>query len=82
VNVVVPNDEFEAVVAQWANELASQAPLAVRSNKRLMRLGLDSTFEANSHHVMAEIINLFRTADFAEGIQAFLEKRPPSYQGR
>jgi enoyl-CoA hydratase/carnithine racemase len=82
VNVVVPEEEFDAVVAQWAHELASQAPLAVRANKRLMRLGQDSTFEANSHHVMAEIINLFRTADFAEGIQAFLEKRPPTYRGR
>jgi enoyl-CoA hydratase/carnithine racemase len=82
VNAVVPEGEFDGVVAQWSRELASQAPLAVRANKRLMRLGQDSTFEANSHHVMAEIINLFRTADFAEGIQAFLEKRPPTYQGR
>lgn len=82
VNLVVPADQFDGVVAQWASELASQAPLAVRANKRLMRLGQDSTFEANSHHVMAEIITLFRTADFAEGIQAFLEKRSPTYQGR
>ena len=82
VNLVVPEAEFDGVVAQWASELAAQAPLAVRANKRLMRLGQDSTFEANSHHVMAEIITLFRTADFAEGIQAFLDKRPPTYQGR
>lgn len=81
VNLVVPDEEFEAVVAQWAAELSAQAPLAVRANKRLMRLGQDSTFEANGHHVMAELITLFRTTDFAEGIQAFLEKRPPQYQG-
>ncbi len=82
VNLVVPEADFERVVAQWAGELAAQAPLAVRANKRLMRLGLDATFEANSHHVMAEIVNLFRTADFAEGMAAFLEKRAPTYEGR
>jgi enoyl-CoA hydratase/carnithine racemase len=81
-NLVAPDEDFHRMVGEWAGELAAQAPLAIRANKRLMRLGQDSTFEANSHHVMAEIINLFRTADFAEGIQAFLDKRPPSYQGR
>jgi enoyl-CoA hydratase/carnithine racemase len=81
-NLVVPDADLAAVVDEWADELAAQAPLAMRANKRLMRLGQNSTFEANGHHVMAEIINLFRTADFAEGIQAFLDKRPPSYQGR
>jgi enoyl-CoA hydratase/carnithine racemase len=82
VNVVVPEADFPATVAQWADELAAQAPLATRAAKRAMRLGLDSTFEANGHHVMAELLGLFRTADFKEGVQAFLEKRPPSYDGR
>jgi enoyl-CoA hydratase/carnithine racemase len=82
VNLVVSAAEFSGVVDQWAQEVAAQAPLAVRANKRLMRLGQDATFEANAHHVMAELITLFRTADFAEGIQAFLDKRSPTYQGR
>jgi hypothetical protein len=47
-----------------------------------MRLGLDSPFEANAHHVMAELMGLFRSADFREGVQSFIEKRPPSYEGR
>ncbi len=81
VNLVVPEADFPTVVSQWAGELAAQAPLAVRASKRLMRLGQDSSFEANSHHVMAELITLFRTADFAEGIQAFLQKRSPAYRG-
>ena len=56
--------------------LERKAPLGARTTKRMMRLGLDATFEANSHHVMAELMGLFRTKDFAEGVQAFLEKHP------
>ncbi|MBV9950437.1 MAG: enoyl-CoA hydratase/isomerase family protein [Acidimicrobiia bacterium] len=81
-NVVVPRDDLEATVAQWAGELAGQAPLAAAAAKRTMRLGLDATFDANAHHVMAELLGLFRTKDFAEGVSAFMEKRTPDYKGR
>lgn len=82
VNVVVPADEFGDVLAGWAGELAAQAPLAVSAAKRTMRLGMDSTFDANSHHVMSELLSLFRSKDFGEAVSAFMEKRDPEYQGR
>ena len=63
-------------------ELAAQAPLALAAAKRTMRLGLDTGFEANAHHVMAELLALFRSKDFSESVTAFLEKRDPVYQGR
>lgn len=47
-----------------------------------MRLGLDTPFDANAHHVMAELLSLFRSKDFAESVSAFLEKRDPVYEGR
>lgn len=81
-NKVVPHDAFEAEVATWADELAGRAPLAIAAAKRSMRLGMDSTFEANSHHVMAELMQLFTSQDFREGLAAFIEKREPKYQGR
>ena len=81
-NRVVPHEELGAEARRWAVELAANAPLAVAAAKRTMRLGLDATFEANSHHVMAELLQLFRSADFKEGLQAFLEKRDPKFEGR
>jgi enoyl-CoA hydratase/carnithine racemase len=80
-NVVVPRDELDRTVAEWAERLAAQAPLAMSAAKRTMRLGMDATFDANAHHVMAELMGLFRTKDFAEGVTAFMEKRPPTYEG-
>ncbi len=82
VNVVVPHDDFEKTVAEWVAELAGQPPLAVAAAKRTMRLGLDSPFEANAHHVLAELMGLFRSKDFGEAVSAFLEKRDPTYEGR
>jgi enoyl-CoA hydratase/carnithine racemase len=81
-NVVVPHDELLDETMRWAHELADNPPLAVAAAKRTMRFALDSTFEANGHHVMSELVQLMRTADFQEGVASFMEKRPPDYQGR
>jgi enoyl-CoA hydratase/carnithine racemase len=81
-NRVVPHDDLMDEAMTWASELAANAPLAVAAAKRSMRLGLDSTFEANSNAVMADLMQLFRSEDFKESLIAFMEKRPAKYQGR
>jgi enoyl-CoA hydratase/carnithine racemase len=81
VNLVVPHDELDATAAAWAAEVAAQAPLAVQAAKRTMRLGLDTPFDANAHHVMSELLTLFRSKDFGEAVTAFMEKRDPVYEG-
>ena len=82
VNAVVPDADLDKTVAGWVDDVVSQPPLAVRAAKRTMRLGLDSTFEANTHHVLSELMVLFRSKDFGEAVSAHLEKREPNYQGR
>jgi enoyl-CoA hydratase/carnithine racemase len=81
-NAVVRHETLLDEATAWATDVASNAPLAVAAAKRSMRAGLDSTFEANTQHVMAELMELFRSEDFKEGMRAFLEKRDPTYQGR
>jgi enoyl-CoA hydratase/carnithine racemase len=81
-NRVVPHEDLMDEAMRWAAELAANAPLAVSAAKRTMRLGLDSTFEANSWAVMAELQSLFRSADFREALTAFMEKRDARFEGR
>lgn len=81
-NTVVPDGEVAAVAQGLAREIAANAPMAVQASKRMMRMGLDETFETHVQHVYLQLLPLFRTEDFQEGMRSFLEKRAPSFAGR
>jgi enoyl-CoA hydratase/carnithine racemase len=82
VNHVVEPERLMPFTREIAAEIAANAPLAVQATKRMMRLGLEETFEANVHHVFLQLLPLFQTEDFREGLRSYLEKRPPRFQGR
>lgn len=82
VNHVVPDAELAAKTRQIALEMANNAPLAVQSAKRLMRMGLSESFNDHVHHVYLQFLQLIRTQDFKEGMTSFLEKRPADFKGR
>ncbi len=79
------SDDVEPVSLALAQELAGNAPLSVRGNKRIMRelLAADVALDAE---VERELIALrercFASEDMREGVRAFAEKRPPRWQGR
>ena len=70
-----------AEAESWAAKIAANAPLALVAMKRLFRHGLSEDFESHTHHVLMQLLLLFRSRDFQEGIQSFLERREPDFSG-
>jgi enoyl-CoA hydratase/carnithine racemase len=82
VSRVVPHDDLAGEARTLAGEIAASAPLAVRAAKRMMRAGLAEPFDLHVQHVYLQLLPLFRTKDFQEGMLAFLEKREPRFEGQ
>jgi len=85
VNAVAERGRLAEEALQMAEELAANAPLAQRGNKRVIRAVLDAQ-AALGPTVERELIELrracFSSDDFREGVRAFAEKRPPRWRGR
>jgi enoyl-CoA hydratase/carnithine racemase len=82
VNKVVAHDSLMNEAHAWAEKIAANAPLAIRAMKRLFRHGLSEDFESHTHHVLMQLMLLFKSQDVGEGIQAFIEKREAKFTGR
>lgn len=82
VNAVVGAERLTEETRAWAEEIASCAPAAIQATKRMMRLGLEESFEASVHHVYLQLLPLFRSEDFREDVAAFTERREPAFTGR
>ena len=74
-------DDLRNAAHGIAREIAMSAPLAVRSIRATLRGDLADQVEAAVAHEHSEQDRLQRTADFAEGSRAMLERRIPEFRG-
>ncbi len=81
-NRVVPDDELDGVVAEWAARLATGPTLALSMSKKMLNDSMANGMEqAVEEEARAQTVN-FGTTDTAEAIQAFLDRREPQFEGR
>jgi 2-(1,2-epoxy-1,2-dihydrophenyl)acetyl-CoA isomerase len=82
VNHVVPAEELDAFVDDWATRLAAGPPLALSMTKTLLNnslnLSMDQALEEESR---SQAVN-FGSEDTLEALAAFTQKRDPTFKGR
>jgi enoyl-CoA hydratase len=82
VNRVVPAEEFDAAVDDWATKLAAKSPVMMRLGKDAMYRQLDMPFADAVEFLRSQLSLAFTTEDIQEGVKAFFEKREPNWAGR
>ena len=81
VNRLVPPERLLDEARQLAMQVAAQPPIAVRLARQALRHGVEHTLHEGLEVERRNFTLLFGTHDQAEGMAAFLEKRPPHFTG-
>jgi enoyl-CoA hydratase/carnithine racemase len=85
VNDVVGAAELEGAALDLAADLAANAPLSVRGNKRVIRelLAAEGPLEESIERELIELREAsFHSEDMREGVRAFAQRRPARWKGR
>jgi len=77
---IVPKESIEAEVMQLAREIANNAPLTIRATKEMTRRIVMASRPTQSDADLVEMC--YMSADFKEGVDAFLSKRKPQWTGK
>lgn len=82
VNRVVPAENCLEAAIQLAAEIAARAPLAVRLAKEAINNAYETSLSDGLADERRSLYFLFASADQKEGMQAFIQKRPPEWKGK
>jgi enoyl-CoA hydratase len=82
VNKVVPQDQLLAETEKLLRGILAQGPVAVALTLDAVERGLDMTLDEGSNYEATLFGLIASSRDMKEGLTAFLEKRPPKFEGR
>ncbi len=82
INRVAPVAELDAVVEQYAAQIAANAPLSVKAAKLIVAEAVKESAQRNRALCQQLVDACHESADYQEGQSAFAEKRQPNFQGR
>ena len=82
VNRVVPHDQFESEIRQWAARIAAGPLTSFRYMKANVNFAAHTDFRTLLDREAETHLRCGQTDDHKEGVRAFLEKRAPQFTGR
>lgn len=80
-NAAVPGDRLDEKALALATLLASRSPLGLSEIKRLVYAGFDLPLSEGLLRERAGLLRVLASDDYAEGLAAFAERRPPRFTG-
>lgn len=81
VNRVVAPDDLDSTVQEYAAMISANAPLTIQATKEMIRR-VQNHRRIQSRAGRDLIIRCYTSDDFHEGVESFLQKRPPQWTGR
>ena len=82
VNRVVPDEALDSATAALAATIAAKSPLTIAVGKAAYRNQRDLSVADAYAHTSGVMVDNLQADDAAEGIAAFLDRRPPTWTGR
>jgi enoyl-CoA hydratase len=82
INRIVPVEAYLEEALKLAGEIASRAPVAIRSAKKMVNQAYEQFLGDALSEEKKEFYDLFGTEDQKEGMRAFAEKRKPQWKGK
>ncbi|MFP4633268.1 MAG: enoyl-CoA hydratase/isomerase family protein [Halobacteriales archaeon] len=82
VNQVYTDDEFDEAADDYAEKIASKAPLALQALKESVNMSLDVGLDEARAHDMRVFMQLLETDDFNAGISHFGQDSQPEFEGK
>jgi enoyl-CoA hydratase len=82
VNHVAPDAELEGFTLSLVSQIGVNAPLTLRHAKQAVNWIAIEGHRRPPRQIQEHFVRAFSSRDFKEGLEAFLARRPPKFQGR